>query len=201
MQQTCAFVLDSRPLNEYDRGYTLLTKEFGVIEAFAKSVRKSNAKLSGHLEPPSFSWIELVESHRGWQITSALEKNPHANILSYPPALRTALQAGFLMREFIPISHPDETIWNLWEDFLTQLSARAPSSAAVLRGVLAQFLIRLLSHLGFFPAPADIATDRRLRENLAMILRGAWLGGADATDPALWEAVRIVTKTARKLMV
>ena len=198
--QTRAFILDSQPSGEYDRAYTLLTKDLGVVEAFSKSVRKSGAKLGGHLEPPNMSWVELVESNRGWQLTSALEEDPHRAILSSSTALRTVLQAGFLLRALIPVSHPDETVWNVWEEFVRQLSRYNAPPAVVQRGVLAQFLAKVLAHLGFFPAPADIAPPGRLRENLIAIHDGAWLNERESCDPALWETVKTAAKAAQRLM-
>jgi recombinational DNA repair protein (RecF pathway) len=198
--QTRAFILDAKASGEYDRTYLLLTQHLGLIEAFAKSVRKSNAKLSGHLEPPNLSWVELVESNRGWQLTSALEENSYHSILSSPGALRTALIAGWLLHSFIPVSYPDQVVWDLWQEFLERLSQDALSSPATQRGILAQFLIKLLAHLGFFPAPEDIAPPGKLRQKLNAILEGAWLDSRSSSDPALWEIVKQAVKTAQRLM-
>jgi recombinational DNA repair protein (RecF pathway) len=199
--QTRAFVLSSRPLNEYDRGYTLLVSDLGVIETFAKSVRRPNSKLSGHLEPPNMVWVELVESNRGWQIVSALEERSHRDILYSPAALRTILQAGWLLREFIPISHPDPELWELWEQFAKQLSRFAGSPYAVIRGVSAQFLIKLLRHLGFFPDPDSIAElDGKMRTNIKRVLVGEWLEEYFCRDPRLWEAAKSAAKIAKRLM-
>jgi recombinational DNA repair protein (RecF pathway) len=199
--QTRAFVLSSRPLNEYDRGYTLLVSDLGVIETFAKSVQRPNSKLSGHLEPPNMAWVELVESNRGWQIVSALEERAHREILYSPAALRTVLQAGWLIREFVPISHPDSELWELWEQFVKQLSRFAGSTQAVIRGVLAQFLIKLLRHLGFFPDPDRIAApDAKLRTNIKRALAGEWLEEYSCRDLRLWETAKSAVKNAKHLM-
>lgn len=198
--QTRAFILHSEPLGEYDRTYTLLTKDLGIVEAFSKSIRKSCAKLSGHLEPPNAAWVELVESNRGWQLTSALEEDPYRSILTSPAALRAVLQAGWLLRTLIPVSHPDEAVWTLWKEFLDQLSRHCASSFAVTRGILAQFLAKLLAQLGFFPAPRDAAPAGRLRDNLSAVIGGAWLDERDSRDPALWDIVKTAVKTAQRLM-
>jgi recombinational DNA repair protein (RecF pathway) len=199
--QTRAFVLSSRPLNEYDRSYTLLVSDLGVIETFAKSVRRPNSKLSGHLEPPNMAWVELVESNRGWQIVSALEERAYREILYSPAALRSILQAGWLLREFVPISHPDPELWKLWEQFSKQLLRFSGSPYAVIRGVLAQFLIKLLRHLGFFPDPASITDpDAKLRTNVKRVLAGEWLEEHSCRDPRLWGAAKSAVKTAKHLM-
>jgi DNA repair protein RecO (recombination protein O) len=200
--QTKAFILTSQPANEYDRNYTLLTKDLGVIEAFARSVRKPNAKLSGHLEPPNLSWVELVESQRGWQVTSALEEDSYRPILLSAAALRTVLQAGWLLREFVPISHPDEELWELWSQFIENLSRYAGSNAATSRGIFAQFLIKLLHHLGFLADPADIASgNRRVEESLRLILSGKWLNESQCREPWLWETAKSAAKNAKRFMI
>lgn len=198
--QTHAFILNSRPLNEYDRDYTLLTADLGVIQAFARSVRKAGAKLGGHLEPPNIAWVELVESQRGWQITSALEESPQREILVSAPALRAVLQAGWVLSEFVPVSYPDNELWALWEQFIQQLSDSENFVPAITRGVLAQFLIKLLHQLGFFPDPGDIdAISSRLRVNLDKILAGEWLTGYNGRDSGLWEVAKSAVKTAKEL--
>jgi DNA repair protein RecO (recombination protein O) len=198
--QTYAFVLDSSEKGEYDRTYSLLTNDLGLIDAFAKSVRKSRSKLSGHLEPPNFCWVELVESQRGWQITSALEEKHFRVILASPQALRTIMQASFLLREFVPVSHPDDAVWELWGAFVAHLS-NAAHRPDLLRGILAQFLLKLMAQLGFCPAPADLApTDPRLREDLDAIVHGAWLEEFSRRDQALWDITKAIVGTARRLM-
>jgi DNA repair protein RecO (recombination protein O) len=198
--QSEAFVLEHRPSGEQDRIYILLTKELGIIEAFAKSVRKPAAKLSGHLEPPNFIWVELVESNRGWQIASALEKNSYSSILSSPYSLRIMMQGAWAMNSFIPISQADEDIWKLWGEFLEELSKNSNKSFISQRGILAQFLIRLLAHLGFFPAPEDIAPSKHLKNNLNLILNGIWLSDKDRKNPLLWKITRSAVVKAKKLM-
>ncbi len=199
--QTEAFVLDSQPSKEYDRSYTLLTKELGIIDAFAKSIGKPGAKLAGHLEPPHFSWVELIESNRGWQITSALEKESYREILTTPSALRIMLQAGWILRTLIPVSTQDEIVWKLWQEFSAELTRHIKSAAMVQKGILMQFLAKLLFHLGFFPAPEDVAPPGQLRENLYRLLSGEWLEEKQGKDPKLWEIVSTAVRNAQRLMI
>ena len=75
MTFTNAFILSFSDFSDYDRWFSLLTNEHGKIRAICKSILKPNAKLAGHLDIPSLSWVELVWSVRGWQITQALESD------------------------------------------------------------------------------------------------------------------------------
>lgn len=77
--QTNAIVLKRENIFEADRLYHLYTEDFGRIKAVAGSVRKINAKLSGHLEPFNLVWVELMTKKNGdLFITTALS---HKNLL------------------------------------------------------------------------------------------------------------------------
>ena len=47
---TTALVLKYRNYGESDRFVTLLSRDLGQIQGFAKGIRRSTAKLTGHLE-------------------------------------------------------------------------------------------------------------------------------------------------------
>src|SRR3989344_5085285 len=71
--QTNAIVLKRENIFEADRLYYLYTEDFGRVKAMAGSVRKMNAKLSGHLEPFNLIWVELMTKKNGdFFITTAL---------------------------------------------------------------------------------------------------------------------------------
>jgi len=174
--QTHAFVLSSDPLGEYDRKYLLLTPDLGVVNTFSKSVTKIASKLSGHLEPPHRIWVELVESNRGWQITSALAEESYAGILGSPEILRSVLQAGFVLKNLVPVSFPDKDLWDLWRDFLKEMAS--PENAGRVKSLMAQFLIKLTSHLGFMPSSDACAKcGHRFEREAAMLNNGRLLCG------------------------
>ena len=73
--QTNAIVLKREDIFEADRIYYLYTEEFGEARAIAGSVRKINAKLTGHLEPFNLIWVELMTKKGGdLFITTALSQ-------------------------------------------------------------------------------------------------------------------------------
>ena len=79
--QTKAIVLSREDIFEADRLYHLYTEEFGKVRAIAGSVRKSKAKLTGHLEPFNLIWVELMAKKGGdLFITTALSET---NLLGY----------------------------------------------------------------------------------------------------------------------
>lgn len=68
---TQALILRSFDRGEYDRAYALLTREFGLIYAHAKSVRKEQSKLRGALQDFMYSEIVVVRARESWRITDA----------------------------------------------------------------------------------------------------------------------------------
>ncbi|MEW5805491.1 MAG: DNA repair protein RecO C-terminal domain-containing protein [Patescibacteria group bacterium] len=169
MFSTQAFILDYKDIGEYDRQYFLLTKEAGKIPAICKSVLKPKSKLAGHLEPPNFSWLELVESVRGWQITQALERNSFPGLRKDPVALKSTLKAARFLNDFLlgddltegksqafglAVSD-DKTaarVFSLWQDFLNHLEVYAGSDSKTdFELVYSQFILRALDLFGFLP--------------------------------------------------
>jgi len=68
-----AIVLNFEPNGDLDGRFSLFTRKFGKITAKAKSSRKITSKLSGHLQPGSFSAVRLIEKN-GLQVVDALKK-------------------------------------------------------------------------------------------------------------------------------
>ncbi|MFA6608590.1 MAG: recombination protein O N-terminal domain-containing protein [Candidatus Paceibacterota bacterium] len=71
---TACIVIESFDQNEHDRVYKLFTREFGLIMAHAKSVRKLESKLRAHVLPRGISLVTLVQGKEIWRLVGAEEK-------------------------------------------------------------------------------------------------------------------------------
>ncbi|MCF7843575.1 recombination protein O N-terminal domain-containing protein [Candidatus Gracilibacteria bacterium] len=71
---TNCFVLESYDQSEHDRVYKLFTREFGLITAHAKSIRKLESKLRAHILPRSVSLVTLVQGREVWRLVGAEEQ-------------------------------------------------------------------------------------------------------------------------------
>ena len=71
MYTTQAIVLKKIPAGEADAFVVLYTRDFGKLRAFAKGVKKESAKLKGHIEPLSLSWVQFVIGASGERLTYA----------------------------------------------------------------------------------------------------------------------------------
>lgn len=68
---TKAIVIESFDQAEHDRVYKLFTREFGLVMAHAKSVRKLESKLRAHILPRSLSLVTLVQGREVWRLVGA----------------------------------------------------------------------------------------------------------------------------------
>ena len=144
-----AYILNYKDIKDFDRKYTLLTKEFGKIEAICKSVLKPSSKLVGHLEPVNFSWLEIIETKNGWQIIKALENNSFLNLRNNLEAFRVSLSLAQFLDEFI--YGLDIEIFDLWQDFLNKLDSYSLEKEVNFNFLKAQFILKSLKSLGFMP--------------------------------------------------
>lgn len=201
MIQTTAFVLGSQPQGEADRLYVLFTETLGKIEAFAKSVRKPKARLTGHLEPLNRSWVMLIESSRangesGWQIAQALEEENYYLVRQDPDSLRSALRGARLLGEFLPPGMSEPAIWDCWKQFLEELRGEGNQNF-----LFSQFVSRVLQELGLFPDPADSNEfSPRARGVLTVILKGIWLPQSSEAE-AIQRFAEEAMIGAKKLMI
>ncbi len=71
---TSAIVLESFEQGEHDKVYKLFTREFGLVLAHAKSVRKLESKLRAHLMPRTVTLVTLVRGREVWRLVGAQEE-------------------------------------------------------------------------------------------------------------------------------
>ena len=72
---TECFVLEGYERAEHDRVFALFTREFGLVLAHAKSIRKLESKLRAHVLPGNMATVTLVKGKEVWRLVGAQEKN------------------------------------------------------------------------------------------------------------------------------
>jgi DNA repair protein RecO (recombination protein O) len=124
MQKLTAIILSSRDIGEFDRIYTLYSRESGLLRVVGKGVRKQTAKLAGHLEPGTLSEIYVARSRGMGQITSAITLDEFKEIKNDFELLNKALEIfQFFVKNFSE-EEKDERIFNLLKSFLENLRSR-----------------------------------------------------------------------------
>ena len=79
--KTRGFVLYTKQIAEYDRTVTFFTEDFGYIEAKAKAVRKTGAKLKGFVYPYRFATFSFIVG-RDYTLKEAQAENSFSELLS-----------------------------------------------------------------------------------------------------------------------
>lgn len=77
---TEAIVIESFDQGEHDRVYKLFTRDFGLVMAHAKSVRKLESKLRAHVLPRTRALVTLVQGRDVWRLVGAEEKSVSGNV-------------------------------------------------------------------------------------------------------------------------
>jgi recombinational DNA repair protein (RecF pathway) len=72
---TQTIVIESFDNSEHDRVYKLFTRDFGMITAHAKSIRKLESKLRAHVLPRSMSLVTLVQGREVWRLVGAEQQD------------------------------------------------------------------------------------------------------------------------------
>jgi recombinational DNA repair protein (RecF pathway) len=106
---TPAIVIEAFDQGEHDRVYKLFTREFGMLMAHAKSVRKLESKLRAHVLPRSISLVTLVQGREVWRLVGAEEKAQGGSSL---------YDVSQLMRRFMRGEGSHKALYDRLMDFL-----------------------------------------------------------------------------------
>lgn len=148
MYSTEGVVLKKIDAGEADGVFIMYTRDFGKIRALAAGVKKSEAKLKGHLEVFSHVAVQFVLGKYGERLT-------HAVAVSSWPEIRTDMQKAALAYYVVTLidAHclPGQKDEELWQ-FLLQTFNMIKNGTYAERGVEA-FLhdkeLELLKLLGY----------------------------------------------------
>lgn len=117
MQKYTAIILTSRDANEFDRIYTMYTLEQGLARAVAKGVRKSAAKLAGHLEPATLSEVYIARARGIGQITGAITLDDFSGVKNNFEKLREILKIFRFFSKNFAEGEKDKRIFELLSGF------------------------------------------------------------------------------------
>ncbi|MDX2129202.1 MAG: DNA repair protein RecO [Chloroherpetonaceae bacterium] len=150
MIQKCeAIVLRSLDYRDESKIVTLYTKQFGILSAIAKGVRKPGAKMSSVFEPSySIDAILYRKTTRDLQLISdATVRESFPEISLSLERLKYVMQVLEIVRLSITESDPQIKIFLLLKDFLRAI-AQAKKNY---QNFFFLFQIKFISELGFKP--------------------------------------------------
>lgn len=138
-------VLGKRDIGEADRIYVFYTQELGKIKAIARGVRKSQAKLAGHLE--NFCLVDFtVMKNRGMgNVASAIVEENFSNIRNDFETLQNVFDVLNTFDVLVGDEERDEAVFYLLWEYLKSLNENVDKFEILTQG----FLFKLFDVLGY----------------------------------------------------
>lgn len=128
---TEAIVLRRRPAGEADAILVLLTPEEGRVDAVVRGVRRSQAKLRGHVEPVTRSRLLLARGRSIEVVAQAQTVDAYLAIKADLEALAAAIYLCELVEQAAVAQTPQRELYSLLIEALAALDAgMAPDSVA-----------------------------------------------------------------------
>ena len=160
-------ILQTSPVNDYDRRLVVLTKERGKVTIFARGARRQNSKLTAAANPFCFGIFKVYEGKNAYNLIDA-------DIQYYFEELRTNVEGAYLGMYFL-----EYAAWYSREnnDELELLKLLFQSVRAIVKGTIDYRLIRrifeikILAVNGEFPGiPANEACLEATRYTVSFIV-------------------------------
>jgi DNA repair protein RecO (recombination protein O) len=140
-------VLGKKGVGESNTLVAILTKEFGLLRASAKSARRENSKLRYGLEPLTLGTFSFVRGRHEWKLTNS--HNLSHELIAKNSKDRQS--AGRVTRLLLRLIHGEETNQELYTS--VALGLRAIAHGVDVEAVL---VLRVLSHLGYLPHTPEL---------------------------------------------
>src|SRR3989344_3317413 len=119
---TESLVLGGFPVGENNRFLTLLTREFGLVRAFARSVRAERSKLRYLLQDNSRARISLVRGRELWRITGVVSLDNSYAVLRRREEKQLVARVFLLIRRLAQGEKRNERLFDLTTELLAHLA-------------------------------------------------------------------------------
>lgn len=168
-----AIVLRTHKLGEADRIITLMTRQFGVVRAVARGVRKTTSRFGSRLEPFTHVDVQLHQGRSLDYITQAVTISPYSLSIARDYELYTRANAMTETTERLvgEEKEPATAIYLLLLGAINALARRRHDPELVLRS----FLLRAMALSGWAPSFTGCASCGKAGPHRAFSIDG---GGA-----------------------
>lgn len=141
-------ILSKKDVGETDRIYTIYTEEAGKIRVLGKGVKKSNAKLAGHLEPLTLAEIFVAKSRGLGKITGSIVVENFVKTKADWESLKNIYYVFRIIEKMLSEEEEDAEIFKLISNFLYEIekySGKKDKMDIITLG----FLFKFLSESGY----------------------------------------------------
>jgi len=157
IHHTEGFVVGGVPLGEADRYLTLFTREFGMIRAQAKGIRKLSSKLRYSLQDFSFAEIDLVQGKEIWRVTNAQKVKLLEKTFLNLEIFKVVTSIFNLLKRLCQGEEKNELLFDdLVQGF--SLLTELPLGEKKLRNVEFVLVLRILYRLGYLGDSRELST-------------------------------------------
>jgi DNA repair protein RecO len=159
LYHTLGFVLKSFPRGEGNQSFALFTRELGLVQASATSVREERSKLRYGLQECSLSELTLVRGKESWRITGAslLESVCHT-FSSSPVHLQMFARVFRLLLRLLAGEEKNERLFDTLVEACTYAGERHAQNAKAHADIEVVLVLRILYLLGYLAPRNEFRT-------------------------------------------
>lgn len=147
--KTEAIILRSFDVKEYDRLYTIFSKEHGKMCVLGIGTRKPKAKLASGLDPLTRSELFCIKGRQKDRVAGVIIDQQHPNLKKNLEALACAKKCFWIVSEIVPENEQLPEVYDLMKIFLRQLDDQKVSSKAMTLRIAV--LWKAVRHAGYEP--------------------------------------------------
>lgn len=142
---TPGIVLKRKTFGEANTLLYILTRDFGLIIASAKSTRHQKSKLRGFLEEYSEISVSLIKGKNGWKVTNASESgNLYFELPDY--ARKSLANVSLMLIKMIQGEAPQKEVFDLVQSGLWALRSVPEEEILDLEALI---ILRIMKELGY----------------------------------------------------
>lgn len=146
-------VLGKRGFGEANTLTVILTKEFGLLRASARSARVEQSKLRYGLEPLTRGRFSFIRGKQEWKVTGV--QHMQRPLLAASSEARVV--AGRVSKLLQRLIHGEDTVIELFTTVDEGLLALARgASVQTVQSIEALLVLRILAHLGYLPRTPEL---------------------------------------------
>lgn len=133
-----AIILNSRKVREYDRIYSIFSKEKGKMNVIGIGARKPQAKLASGLEPLTLSELFLIKCRGLDRVAGVLIDRQYIEIKNELEDLVDAKKTAKIIGDILPESEPSEEVFEAFGFYLERLNERKQLKSEEKKVILGQ---------------------------------------------------------------
>lgn len=178
-----AIILRRQDVREWDRLYTVYTREHGKLMLVGKGTRRPRAKLAAHCEPFVEAEMEIARGRQIDRVVFARSVRTNDVFATSHLQLTRASFCCECVYVLTKDAHPDPELYELLRDTLGIFRAE-PHIHSSADQLITPFLLRLLSVLGYASVLDRCVECRRVVPNGRSAIGVPWRGGTMCTTCA-----------------